>query len=132
MKKIFTLLTALTICSTAYSFKVVGYLPNYRFYALNSFDFSKLTHVMVSFVNPDDNGDFSFSEDVSKVIDKARPEGCKVFISIGGGGLSEAVETTYETQTEEAHRSEFIHKLMDFARNEGVDGIDVDLEGSMV
>lgn len=132
MKKIITLLFVLLISVPVYSFKVVGYLPSYRFYALNSIDFSKLTHVMVSFANPNVDGDFSYSEDISKVIDKAHPNNCKVFISIGGGGLSEAVETIYETQTEVAHRSAFIHKLMDFAREEGIDGIDVDLEGSMV
>lgn len=132
MKKVLTLLFSTTLLINAFGFNVVGYLPSYRFYAINSIDYSKLTHVMVSFANPDVNGEFSFSEDISKVIDAVAPQNCKVFISIGGGGLSDAIEQTYETKTEVAHRSEFIHNLMDFAREENVDGIDVDLEGSMV
>ena len=98
MKKVLTLLFSTTLLINAFGFNVVGYLPAYRFYAINSIDYSKLTHVMVSFANPDVNGEFSFSEDISKVIDAAAPHNCKVFISIGGGGLSDAIEQTYETK----------------------------------
>ena len=132
MKNVFTLLFLTTLIIKVVGFNVIGYLPSYRFYAINSIDYSKLTHVMVSFVNPDISGVFSFSEDISEVVEAVKPYDCKVFISIGGGGLSESIENIYETKTEVGNRSEFIHNLLDFARENKVDGIDVDLEGSLV
>lgn len=114
------------------AFKVFGYLPSYRYYLINDIEFSKLTHVCLSFVNPDESGNFSYSKSISDVIEKAKPFGCKVFISIGGGGLTEEVENTYRVETEFDKRASFINKLMIFARAENVDGIDIDLEGAMV
>ncbi len=132
MKNVLTLLFTTTLLIKVVGFNVIGYLPSYRFHTINSIDFSKLTHVMVFFVNPDVSGVFSFSEDISEVVDAVQPYDCKVFISIGGGGLSESIENTYETKTEVDNRSEFIHNLLEFARENKVDGIDVDLEGLMV
>ena len=129
MKNVLTLLFFTTLIIKVAGFNVIGYLPSYRFYAINSIDYSKLTHVMVSFVNPDISGVFSFSEDISEVVEAVKPYDCKVFISIGGGGLSESIENIYENKTEVGNRSEFIHNLLDFARENKVDGIDVDLEG---
>jgi len=132
MKRLFTFLLFTTFTSPIFAFKVVGYLPSYREYALGSIDFSKLTHVMVSFVNPDTAGNFSYSGDLTAIKIKAAANDCKVFISIGGGGLSTEIEETYEKKTATTFRSGFVSKLVSFAKIEGVDGIDVDLEGSMV
>ena len=80
---------------TSQAFRVVGYLPSYRFSIVNSIDYSKLTHIMVSFANPDTNGDFSYSQNLTNLVAKAHDKNCDVFISIGGGGLSSAIEDIY-------------------------------------
>ncbi len=132
MKKLTLSFLLLFLILQVHAFKVVGYLPSYRSYALNSIDFSKLTHVMVSFANPNTEGVFSFSGDINSIKAKAEEHNCKVFISIGGGGLSTEVEDTYKEKTKTESRSEFVHNLISFVKEIDVDGIDVDLEGSMV
>ncbi len=131
MKKLFTLLLfAFTLNS--FAFKVVGYLPTYRFATFNAIDYSKLTHVCVSFANPGIDGEFSMSVNPAPVISKAHSEGCEVFLSFGGGGLSAFVEGIYEEETKAENRTEFVQKLMNYARELNVDGLDCDLEGDMV
>lgn len=130
--KIINLFIFLFLFKVSSAFYIVGYLPSYRFYLLDEITFSNLTHVMISFVNPNGEGNFSYSKSISSVIDKARPNGCKVFVSIGGGGLSDEIEHIYREQTKTENRAQFISNLMRFVREKHVDGIDVDLEGSMV
>ncbi len=132
MKKLTLSFLLLFLIQQVHAFKVVGYLPSYRSYALNSIDFSKLTHVMVSFANPNADGVFSFSGNINSIKAKAEEHNCKVFISIGGGGLSTEVEDAYKENTKTESRSEFVHNLISFVKEIDVDGIDVDLEGSMV
>lgn len=132
MKKITLSFLLFFLILQVHAFKVVGYLPSYRSYALNSIDFSKLTHVMVSFANPNAEGVFSFSGNINSIKAKAEEHNCKVFISIGGGGLSTEVEDAYIEKTKTESRSEFVHNLISFVKEIDVDGIDVDLEGSMV
>lgn len=128
---ILTVVLLFTILS-AQAFRVVGYLPAYRFNAVNTIDYSKLTHVMVSFGNPDVNGVFSFSEDVTNLVTKAHAENCNVFISTGGGGLQKAIEDIYKNKTNEIDRPALISSLMGYVRSNNLDGIDVDLESSLV
>lgn len=117
---------------SASAFKVVGYLPSYRFYAVNSIDFNKLTHVMISFANPDENGEFSYSENLSTVVSKAHAANCEVFISIGGGGLNSTVEGYYHTETTAGNRPAFINSLLNLIRSNNLDGVDVDLEAGLM
>ena len=87
MKRILALLIFTIFINQAQAFKVVGYLPTYRFGILNNIDFSKLTHVCASFANPGSDGEFIFSHNLEPLVEKAHLANCKVFISIGGGGL---------------------------------------------
>ena len=54
----FLLLFALQTAS-AQAFKVIGYLPTYRFNWLNDIEFDRLTHVNIAFANPDSLGNLS-------------------------------------------------------------------------
>ena len=133
-KKIITTLFALYIMQITFAqtFRVVGYLPYYRWEAVSSVNYESLTHICPSFINPDENGNFSFPQDLTELINLAHAKNCKVMASIGGGVISEKASNAYKTLTSTTNRPEFIHKLMNFVRLNKMDGIDVDLEGSLV
>lgn len=134
MKRIiYTLLILLSAVSMyGNEFRVVGYLPSYRWSAVNSLDYDLLTHVCYSFANPDASGNFSYSQDISNLLTKAHAKNCKVFASIGGGGPGTDITNAYKELTKSANRTAFVSKLMDYLRASGVDGVDVDLEGTLV
>ena len=50
-----------------------------------------MTHLCLSFVNPDEQGNLSFANnaDPRLVINSAQAAGVKVFLSLAGGGLEE-------------------------------------------
>jgi chitinase len=121
-----------TIALHGQTFRTVGYLPSYRWGAINSIDFDQLDYVCYSFANPDANGNFSYSQDITALKAKAVAANCKVFASIGGGAVSMATETAYKNLTVSSELPAFIHQLMNYLRAAGVDGVDVDLEHSLV
>lgn len=110
------------------SFKVVGY------YSLRSamettkgVPFKKLTHINLSFLNPDTLG--NFVQDISGLhpfIEKAHRKNVKVLFSIGGGSK----HPQYYSLLKDDKRTLFISKLVAEALKHNVDGLDVDLEGS--
>lgn len=110
------------------SFKVVGY------YSLRSamettkgVPFKKLTHINLSFLNPDTLG--NFVQDISGLhpfIEKAHRKNIKVLFSIGGGSK----HPQYHSLLKDDKRTMFINTLVAEALKYNVDGIDVDLEGS--
>lgn len=87
---------------------------------------------MVSFVNPNTDGEFSFSRDLSTIKTICAENNVKLFISIGGGGVSLQETNTYKTKTTSEERGPFINNLMNYVRQNGIEGIDVDLEGELV
>jgi GH18 family chitinase len=109
-------------------FKIVGYysirsaMDDY-----NKFPFSRLTHVNLSFLNPDSLG--NFTRDLSALkpfIAKAHKKNVKVLFSIAGG----SVHPYYHTLLKEENRARFIQNLLSQVLNYNFDGIDVDIEGS--
>ncbi|MFZ9848207.1 MAG: glycosyl hydrolase family 18 protein [Flavobacteriales bacterium] len=118
--------------ANAQSFRKTGYIPNHRWSTINSINFSNLTHIFVAFVNPiDTSGTITFSQNLSTLVNKAHLAGCKVIPSYAGGGdFSWGPDTViYKTLIDTNHRTEFIHKMMEFTRLNKLDGIDLDLEG---
>lgn len=118
--------------------RVVGYLPIYK--GLNAFEdrlnLDVITHLDLAFVNPDGNsGSFqNFSESQTwvqflphqqKFVDK----GIKIMASIGGAAAN---TNMYKHLMQPANRTAFIDSLMQFTLRHNLDGIDVDLEGSLV
>ncbi len=110
-------------------FKVVGYLPTYRFGSIGSIDLSKLTHINLSFANPDSDGDLVISPSITSIVNTAHASDVLVFISIGGAGVSSTVKGYYDNLMTPANRANFIHKIRLYLEANSLDGIDVDLEG---
>lgn len=123
--------------STAYAysqgerpaFKIIGY---YSLRAAMTADpatvpFETLTHVNLSFLNPDADGQFTRDYSaISPFVDAAHRSRVKVLASIGGGGP----HPYYHALLKDDKRRMFIERLVSVALKQNLDGIDVDLEGS--
>ena len=113
-------------------FKVVGY------YFLNAaikdtvhsdstyLFLNKITHLNIAFINPDTSGNFNQELAIDTLIKKAHDKKVKVLASIGGGGPHEY----YKNLLQDENRKTFINNLIFLINRYGLDGIDVDLEGS--
>ncbi|KUJ63511.1 glycoside hydrolase [Flavobacteriaceae bacterium CRH] len=116
--------------------KVIAYIPNWI--DLNSFSstiqYSKLTHINIAFENPDANGYLTFNSGSNTIINAAHGQGIKVFVSLGGGSVSEggAIRDNYFNLITPGNRTAFIQKLYDYVVAHNFDGIDVDLEGPAI
>ena len=136
MKKLmfasFLLLLSVTVASSQ-SVKVVGYLPTYRFSWLADIEFERVTHVNISFANPDSSGQISFgTTNVWPAVDMAHQHGCKVFVSLAGGYLTPAQDETWNYLTLPANRPAFIQKIVQYVQANDFDGVDIDLEWQYV
>lgn len=114
------------------AFRVVGYLPTYRFGTIGSIDLGRITHMNVSFANPNASGDLIISSSITSVVNQAHSAGVEVYISIGGGAVSPTVDGYYENLMAPANRAEFISKIRQYLESNNLDGIDVDLEGDVI
>lgn len=116
--------------------KVIAYIPNWI--DLNAFSstvqYSKLTHINIAFENPDANGYLSFNSGSSTIINAAHAQNVKVFVSLGGGSVSEggAIRDNYFNLITPANRTAFIQKIYDYVVAHNFDGVDVDLEGPAI
>lgn len=121
-------------------FKVVGYFPNWAdmTYDINNLDCTKLTHINWAFLNPDANGNLgstSENKNLKKLVDKAHQHDVKVLISLGGGSASGAgtIRTNYfNLISTEEKRAGFVHKISEYIKNNNLQGVDVDYEGSAI
>ncbi len=110
-------------------FKVVGYysLKAAMNADLKSVPFNELTHINLSFLNPDTSG--KFNQDLAALvpfIKAAHAHKVKVLPSIAGGGKHEY----YHRLLKDDKRAKFINDLLLIALKYNFDGIDVDIEGS--
>lgn len=116
--------------------KVIAYIPNWI--DLNAFSstvqYSKLTHINIAFENPDANGYLSFNSGSNAIINAAHAQNVKVFVSLGGGSVSEggAIRDNYFNLITPANRTAFIQKIYDYVVAHNFDGVDVDLEGPAI
>lgn len=110
------------------SFRVIGY---YSLRAAMAADpatvpFDKLTHVNLSFLNPDTSG--NFAQDLSRLaafVEAAHQRDVKVLTSIGGGGA----HPQYHDLLKNDKRGILVERLVQIALKSNLDGIDVDIEG---
>lgn len=117
----------------AQDFKTIGYLPHYRFHLMDEIDFTKVTHVNISFANPDIQGNLSVGgKDIDPIVEQLHDTDVDVFLSLAGGALTSEWATAWEHLTKPANRSAFIHKMMQYAKAHDLQGLDVDLEWSHV
>lgn len=112
----------------AQSFKVVGYFSlNAALEKPNSAPLKYLTHVNLWFLNPDSAGNFSKDlTGLERFVRKAHRKNVKVLFSIGGGSK----QPQYHYLLEDDKRPMLIRNLVAVVLQYGLDGVDVDLEGS--
>lgn len=111
------------------SFKLVGYysLRSAMAADLATVPFDKLTHINLSFLNPDTMGNFTVDlAPLAGFIQAAHDHNVKVLPSIAGGGK----HNYYHALLQEDKRSKFVNDLVAIAVEHRFDGIDVDIEGS--
>lgn len=135
MKK-FLLITCLAFTSSLQAqtaFKVIGYLPYYRFNYLNDIEFERVTHVNIAFANPDSSGALSVNGvNITNAVSKAHAKNCKVFISLAGGYLTPAQDAVWNYLAQPAQRPAFIQKIIQYVQQYQLDGVDIDLEWQYV
>ena len=124
------LLCLLQLPLWAQSFRVVGYLPYYRFGLADMVEFDKLTHLCLAFATPDAAGNLSvFGQDIDPIVTQAHDVNVEVLISFAG--TPESADNWTEL-TKAENRSDFIHKIMLFVEQHNLEGVDVDLEWGYV
>jgi len=131
----FVLLYALALPLVAFTdgFKVVGYLPHYYFEVADQIDYSKLTHLNIAFANPDKKGQLDLSPQIIRpIVQKAHKAQVKVCLSLGGGALLPEWRSAWKYLLQPRNRGHFIHQLIEYVRQNDLQGIDVDLEGDPV
>ena len=106
---------------------VVGYMPSYRSYAINSIDWSALTHCVLSFIRYA-NGALITSDfadaDVRNIVSKCHANNVKVIVAIGGwnGFQNDGAFSTAQKRTN------FCNIVMNYVNTYGLDGVDIDIE----
>lgn len=117
--------------------RVVAYVPNWV--DLDKFsetiEYGKLTHINIAFENPQNaEGDLSFSKKNGGLIRKAKANGVKILVSIGGGGASEnkVLQARYFELISAAKRDAFTTKIAAYVDEHDFDGLDVDIEGPSI
>jgi hypothetical protein len=116
----------------AQDFKVVGYLPSYRLSILDRINYDFYTHLIASFINPDENGDISWDGDMENFVNTVHENGTLAIASFGGGGdysWGDEVSIYENLLATQESRTNFIHKIMNYLREHDLDGIDNDMEG---
>lgn len=122
--------TAISASKTDPGFKIIGYLLQSDIAAGNAanFDFTRITHLNIAFVNPDQHGNFPVLSGLSTVIATAHQKNVKVMASIGGG----SAPAYYAALLADSNRNDFIKKLVEVTVTNGFDGVDVDLESTRI
>ena len=108
-------------------FKVIGYLPTWAG-SVSDIQFSKLTHVNYAFLIPTSTGDYNPIENASKLqslVAAAHANGVKVLVSVGGGGGGDGFHSIVANA---GYRTNFVNKMLAFANQYNLDGIDIDWE----
>ncbi|GAA4312221.1 glycosyl hydrolase family 18 protein [Mucilaginibacter gynuensis] len=115
----------------AAQFRVVGYLREFNVEdgSAIKFDFGKITHLNIAFINPDVNGDFTTLAGLKELVVAAHTKNVKVLASIGGGNPPAYYTTLLADKTS---RTKLESNLAGLTAQYNLDGIDVDLEGSFV
>jgi chitinase len=112
--------------------KVVGYIPKGQ--PTSEVDFTKITHLMIAFENPDAAGNLSYTSGNDAFVTAAHNNGVKALISIGGGAASSdmTLQNRYTSLMSPTNRADFISKIVVYLNAHNLDGIDLDLEGPAI
>jgi chitinase len=132
---IYTLVILISSLSVyAQNARTIGYLPTYRFSASNQIDYCKLTHLNLSFANPDNAGNIIMPSINSVVTDALNDNpNIVIMISLAGAALTVQQASDWSNLIDNpANRPAFITKIVNYVLANNLDGVDVDLEWSHV
>lgn len=122
---------------------VIGYIPTWvdMRKSIDETDLGILTHINLSFFNPDANGAFlsadeplcsdGLTSDILYVVEKAHQNGVKVLASVGGGVLPEC-SGDWELLLKEPSRPIVVKNILSLIDFYNLDGIDIDIEGGLL
>lgn len=114
-------------------FKVVGYLPTYRFGDLANIHLERCTHINIAFANPDAQGNLTTDGiSIAPAVAAAKQQHCTVLISLAGGYLAPAVQANWDSLLLPANRPAYVQKIVQYVLANNLDGVDVDLEWQYV
>lgn len=128
---------------------VIGYVPAFRAMAatMDATDLTLVTHINISFLNPDASGALikndvmlcmpdaagagTTANDLRYVINKAHEANVKVLVSVAGGVIP-SCSGNWNTLLHASNRQAFVDSLIKFVDDFNLDGLDVDLEGDVL
>ena len=110
--------------------KVVGYFPDWwDWFGASEVDYTQVTHVAWSFVDPSSAALNTFSETkrikMDALVAAAHGASVKVILSLGGSGSGSAFSTM---AADETVRRQFLKDLKAFLIARSLDGVDIDWE----
>lgn len=124
--------------------KVVGYIPASKGLraVIDRTDLSKVTHLNLSFANPNAAGVFlsggnpvcmdgATGADINYVVQKAHAANVKVLVSVAGGVLPPC-SGNWRALLAPATRATVVNNLLQFANTFNLDGVDIDIEGTIL
>ncbi len=112
------------------NFRVWGYLFSHGRWdeAIQQTNPAQLTDISLAFIQPDASGQFADNPSAASAVSIAKNNKLRVYFSIGGG----SPPAHFEALMQPAQRSNFIRNLVDFTQKHGFDGVDVDIENSLI
>lgn len=110
--------------------RVWGYLfaPGSWDEAMSRTSPAQLTDISLAFIQPDANGQLADNPSAAAAASLARNNKLQVYFSIGGGNPPPHLEALMQP----AQRGAFVRNLVAFTQKHGFDGIDVDIENSLI
>lgn len=142
---ILTLFSALTWAEP----RVIGYMPSFKNLkaTVDATDLAKLTHINISFLNPDAkgiliagdemtcmpgvSGENTSAKEIRYLVGKAQAAGVKVLASVAGGVIPECSGDWAEL-LKPANRQPLIVNLIKYVDEFNLDGLDIDIEGALL
>lgn len=107
----------------------IGYYPDwvYQTYPYTAIDYSGLTHIVHSFIFPQNDGSITTDSYflVPGLITTAHQNGVKVLVAVGGYGYDAQFTSLVNNA---AYRANFVTNLKNFILANGYDGADIDWE----
>ncbi|MFZ1356875.1 MAG: glycosyl hydrolase family 18 protein [Saprospiraceae bacterium] len=127
---VFTSFLILSNILKADNFRIIGYLPTYRFSTIEELEVEKLTHLNLAFAQATYDGKIALKGDYPYVIRRSKEKNpdLKVILSLAGGGLNGAQFAYWKKYMLLSNRSAFINQIVTFLKINNLDGVDVDLE----
>lgn len=137
--KYLPLIIGISLSTLAHAqFKIVAYFPNWKSpkTLVNNIPYSKVTHLNYAFQNPDASGNLTAetNDGLTELVQTAHSNNVKVFVSLCGGAASEdnTMVSRYQDLCSSAKVDGFVQKIVAYAEQYNLDGIDVDIEGDAI